>query len=45
MHILIIVPEQIPVPPPLGEFVEHCIYQLLEKYSLTKGNYFKWITQ
>ena len=34
MHILIIAPEQIPVPPPVGGSVEHCIYQIARKISL-----------
>ncbi|KRF13307.1 glycosyltransferase family 4 protein [Paenibacillus sp. Soil787] len=33
MHILIIAPEQIPVPPPVGGSVEHCIYQIAKKIS------------
>ncbi|NQX64544.1 glycosyltransferase family 4 protein [Paenibacillus alba] len=33
MHILIIAPEQIPVPPPYGGSVEHCIYQIARKIS------------
>ncbi|MEW9701231.1 glycosyltransferase family 4 protein [Paenibacillus sp. SI8] len=31
MRILIIAPEQIPVPPPVGGSVEHCIYQIAKK--------------
>jgi spore coat protein SA len=33
MHILIIAPEQIPVPPPVGGSVEHCVYQIARKIS------------
>jgi spore coat protein SA len=33
MHILIIAPEQIPVPPPVGGSVEHCVYQIAKKIS------------
>ncbi|NEW06674.1 glycosyltransferase family 4 protein [Paenibacillus sp. SYP-B3998] len=33
MRILIIAPEQIPVPPPIGGSVEHCIYQIARKIS------------
>lgn len=33
MHILIIAPEQIPVPPPIGGSVEHSIYQIARKIS------------
>ncbi|MFC5452458.1 glycosyltransferase family 4 protein [Paenibacillus aestuarii] len=33
MRILIIAPEQIPVPPPVGGSVEHCIFQIAKKIS------------
>ena len=33
MRILIIAPEQIAVPPPVGGSVEHCIYQIAQKIS------------
>ncbi|WNR43109.1 glycosyltransferase family 4 protein [Paenibacillus roseipurpureus] len=33
MHLLIIAPEQIPVPPPVGGSVEHCIYQIARQIS------------
>ncbi|WP_222430008.1 glycosyltransferase family 4 protein [Paenibacillus cremeus] len=33
MHILIIAPEQIPVPPPVGGSVEHSIYQIARNIS------------
>ncbi|MNI16734.1 Spore coat protein SA [compost metagenome] len=33
MHILIIAPEQIPVPPPVGGSVEHSVYQIARKIS------------
>ncbi|OCT12272.1 hypothetical protein A8709_31045 [Paenibacillus pectinilyticus] len=33
MHLLIIAPEQIPVPPPVGGSVEHCIYQIAKQIS------------
>ncbi|MFD0696923.1 glycosyltransferase family 4 protein [Paenibacillus sp. GCM10027628] len=33
MRILIIAPEQIPVPPPVGGSVEHCIYQIAKQIS------------
>ncbi|WP_336774314.1 glycosyltransferase family 4 protein [Paenibacillus sp. MMO-58] len=33
MKLLIIAPEQIPVPPPVGGSVEHCIYQIAKNFS------------
>lgn len=33
MKLLIIAPEQIPVPPPVGGSVEHCIYQIAKRFS------------
>lgn len=33
MRLLIIAPEQIPVPPPMGGSVEHCIYEIARRFS------------
>lgn len=33
MHLLIIAPEQIPVPPPVGGSVEYCIYHIARQFS------------